>query len=202
MNELLLRRRVASAKSLPYDAEIQYLRGTGTQWIDTGIIPKTNTKAQFKFMNSVVTGDCIFGYMDANEIKSWRFFNYSSKAYLDLPGANNTRNRIYGGTVKAGVIYNLEIGNIYVKNLSTGTNIISGTASPSFVGINTIRLNYGGYGIPSQNYFYYVKIFEGSALVRDMIPVRVGQTGYMYDKVSEQLFGNAGTGNFILGPDL
>lgn len=189
-------------KKLPYDAEIQYLRSTGTQWIDTGIIPKTNTKAQFKFMNSVVTGDCILGYTDINDKKSWRFFNYSSKAYLDLPGANNTRNRISGGTINAGVIYNLEIGNIYVKNLSTGTNIISGTASPSFVGLNTIRLNNDGNGRTSKNYFYYVKIFEGSSLVRDMIPVRVGQIGYMYDKVSEQLFGNAGTGNFTLGPDV
>jgi hypothetical protein len=38
-------------------------------------------------------------------------------------------------------------------------------------------------------------------LVRDFIPVRVGNVGYMYDKVSGQLFGNSGTGNFILGPD-
>ena len=39
-------------------------------------------------------------------------------------------------------------------------------------------------------------------LVRDLIPVRVGNVGYMYDKVSGQLFGNSGTGNFILGPDV
>ena len=195
------RRRMMMGVKLPYDAKITYLRGTGTQWIDTGIIPKTNTKAQFKFMNSVVTGDCILGYSDANDKKSWRFFNYSSRAYLDLPGANNTRNRIYGGTIKAGVIYNLEIGNIYVKNLSTGNDIVRGTASPAFVGLNTIRLNNDGKGITTKNYFYYVKIFEGSVLVRDMIPVRVGTTGYMYDKVTKQLFGNQGTGDFILGPD-
>lgn len=35
----------------------------------------------------------------------------------------------------------------------------------------------------------------------DLIPVRVGTTGYMYDRVSRQLFGNAGTGDFIVGPD-
>ena len=38
-------------------------------------------------------------------------------------------------------------------------------------------------------------------LVRDFIPVRVGDVGYMYDRVSGQLFGNAGTGEFIIGPD-
>jgi hypothetical protein len=38
-------------------------------------------------------------------------------------------------------------------------------------------------------------------MLRDFIPVRKGTTGYMYDKVSGQLFGNSGSGNFILGPD-
>ena len=37
---------------------------------------------------------------------------------------------------------------------------------------------------------------------RNFIPVRVGQVGYMYDTVSGQLFGNDGTGDFILGPDI
>jgi hypothetical protein len=41
-----------------------------------------------------------------------------------------------------------------------------------------------------------------SVLIRDIIPVRVGNVGYMYDNVSGQLFGNAGTGNFILGNDI
>ena len=35
----------------------------------------------------------------------------------------------------------------------------------------------------------------------DFIPVRVGSIGYMYDRVSGQLFGNSGTGAFIIGPD-
>ena len=35
-----------------------------------------------------------------------------------------------------------------------------------------------------------------------MIPVRVGQVGYMYDRVSKTLFGNAGTDSFVLGPDV
>jgi hypothetical protein len=48
---------------------------------------------------------------------------------------------------------------------------------------------------------YYFKIYSNNGLVRDLIPVRVGQVGYMYDKVSGQLFGNSGTGEFILGAD-
>lgn len=47
-----------------------------------------------------------------------------------------------------------------------------------------------------------VKIYDGDELKRDFIPVRVGQVGYMYDKVSGQLFSNVNTGNFILGNDI
>lgn len=47
-----------------------------------------------------------------------------------------------------------------------------------------------------------VRISKGSEIVRDFIPVRIGTTGYMYDKVSRQLFANAGTGRFVLGNDV
>jgi len=48
---------------------------------------------------------------------------------------------------------------------------------------------------------YGSKVYINSVLVRDLIPVRVGQVGYMYDKVTGRLFGNSGTGSFILGKD-
>lgn len=36
----------------------------------------------------------------------------------------------------------------------------------------------------------------------DLIAVRVGEVGYMYDQISGERFGNAGSGSFILGPDI
>ena len=44
-------------------------------------------------------------------------------------------------------------------------------------------------------------MIKNGLTVRDFIPVRVGDVGYMYDRVSGDLFGNAGTGAFIIGPD-
>lgn len=46
------------------------------------------------------------------------------------------------------------------------------------------------------------KLYKSGALVRDYIPVRKGTVGYLYDRVSGALFGNAGTGDFVLGPDI
>ena len=64
-----------------------------------------------------------------------------------------------------------------------------------FSGVNASR--------PSSNFYCHSLMLFNNAdnKIRDLIPVRVGNVGYMYDKVSRQLFGNSGTGDFILGPD-
>lgn len=36
----------------------------------------------------------------------------------------------------------------------------------------------------------------------DLIPVRIGDVGYMYDQISGNMLGNAGRGSFVLGPDI
>jgi hypothetical protein len=49
---------------------------------------------------------------------------------------------------------------------------------------------------------YWFKVYLSNELILDMIPVRVGNIGYMYDRVSGRLFGNSGTGEFVLGSDI
>lgn len=48
---------------------------------------------------------------------------------------------------------------------------------------------------------YHAFARVGNDMKMDFIPVRKGNVGYMFDRVSGQLFGNAGTGAFIIGPD-
>jgi len=62
------------------------LESTGTQWIDTGIIPTINTKSQIKFCNLNATGAVIFGYNNGDDHIDYRLFNYSSNLYFDIPG--------------------------------------------------------------------------------------------------------------------
>ena len=50
--------------------------------------------------------------------------------------------------------------------------------------------------------FWGGQIWEGTTLVRDFVPCRIGTTGYLYDRVSQTLFSNIGTGDFTLGPDV
>lgn len=186
---------------LPYDAEIEYIESsTGTEVIDTGIVPNESTKVQFRFTNIEATGTVIIGYIYDSDKNDWRLFNKYNRAYFDAYGGSDSfGKRINGGSIIPNTIYNLEMGNYYIKDLETGENIISGDVYTG-TGTNTIYIN-GNNGHSSKNRWYYIKIYDGTTLVRDFIPVRVVQVGYMYDKVSGQLFSNAGTGDFILGND-
>ena len=57
--------------------------------------------------------------------------------------------------------------------------------------------------IPMIGRVYNFKIMDGNAVVRDFIPVRKDGVGYLYDKVSGQLFGNAASsGAFTFGNDV
>ena len=61
-------------RRLPYDKEIEYLKSSGTQWIDTLIIPTPNIKCQIKFINTSATGAVIFGYYKDSDRDDYRFF--------------------------------------------------------------------------------------------------------------------------------
>ena len=48
--------------AIPYDAEVEYLESTGTQWIDTGIHATQNTTAKIKCAWMNTTNDhAVFG---------------------------------------------------------------------------------------------------------------------------------------------
>lgn len=53
-----------------------------------------------------------------------------------------------------------------------------------------------------RNRLYWCKVYEDGVLTRDFIPVRYRGVGYMYDNVSGRLFGNQGSGEFVIGADV
>jgi hypothetical protein len=48
---------------------------------------------------------------------------------------------------------------------------------------------------------YSLKFYKEGVAIFDLVPVRVGQVGCLYDKVSGELFENETSTPFILGPD-
>ena len=81
-------------------------------------------------------------------------------------------------------------------------NLTRNVSSITFGGTTQKLRLFFGYNANTQAKIASYKHIKNGQTVIDFIPVRVGNVGYMYDKVSRQLFGNNGTGNFILGPDI
>lgn len=116
------------------------------------------------------------------------------------------------------VIQNARIGSSTVENNITVANNtlyefdINGTSTYTVNGTthnmtyraastqNTGKLRIWSSELKSM--FYYLQIYKGGNLELDLIPVRIGSIGYIYDRVSHTLFENAGTGTVGLGPDV
>lgn len=185
--------------TLPYDAEIEYLESTGTQWIDTGIVVGggNNIIAELKVMQTVDT-DVISYYFIQPASRNGHFAAYSN--------ASNKYSCIY--RTKWAASSTLTDRNIHILNYDNGklyrdgTLLVTASSSTSVTPTNNLSL-FSNRGSGNNKFkLYYFKIMDNHVTVLDMIPVRVGQVGYMYDRVSKTLFGNAGTGSFVLGPDV
>lgn len=191
---------------LPYDAELEYLESSGTQYIDTLFKPNKDTKMDVVYMFRSYSTLIPFGVRDSGD------------AYDAKNGIFRTNMRSYGRVAfgnGTGTNTNVYVGNSYFnvydiffdKNeVYLDGNLV--TTIPysdwqSNYNIYLFGVNTGGtFGYSNSNVVIYsCKIWDDNTLVRDFIPVRIGTVGYMYDQVSKMFFGNAGSGDFILGND-
>ena len=178
---------------------IEYLESTGTQYIDTGIIVKNNNanlSVKYQFTESA-TAVSVFGAMKSNNT-CWFAEQYGNKWWFGGTGSlfNNSQ-----GTNLHTVKWNIANGTV---NGTVDNTNYSGTYSGSIVSDVTLALfctHYGAnYSRNGKVKLYYFQLSENDKKLLDLIPVRIGTVGYMYDKVSRQLFGNVGSGSFTCGP--
>lgn len=186
----------------PYDAEIEYLESTGTQFIDTNFIPNVNSAAHI-IWSSVEKNP--YGYFGSRSLDTYGNYRFCGTTF------SSGRSFTFAMTYDKWADNKVELQNntIYDCYAENGKYIINGTEYSSDVisdyqgsTFNLFRYYRGNNSWNlSKMRCYGLKLYSNNALVCDMIPVRVGQVGYMYDKVSGQLFGNDGSDNFILGND-
>ncbi len=185
-------------ENMPYDAEVEYLESTGTQYIDTGLVTSTDKVCNFDLKGAFVSSAASGGLFGWRYGATARYGWWQSAIGLD----NSTQVPLALGET----IHEISARNgAYVEVDSVQTPI--GTASiRDYMGI-VLFANVGtSYG-STPTYFasgkicYFRAYNTDDEILVDFIPVRVGIIGYMYDKVSCKLYGNAGTGAFVLGPD-
>lgn len=201
-----------------YDAEIEYLEGTGVQYIDTEIIPTLQYSFECGFYyvsyDSVTDASAtLFGCQSTWITESFTLLVTPSKTGLYNCWGNKytmierSANTTYWNTL-IGVWHTLEFKNkeTYIDGIKKLSAVASGTSGEPTLSIHLFNCQRNGnptFGKGSIKRISYAKIFnENNNLILDLIPVRIGSVGYMYDKVSDTLFGNSGTGSFTLGPDV
>lgn len=184
----------------PYDAEVEWLGGDAASYIDTGI--KASGILHIRtylvdYFTSGMLGGWPFGGRNAYNNNAYGMFTSSDTNKLNVAynGATNEFNTYTSYPSSCWV--EMKSGSIKVGNT---THTFTARTFTSSYNVILFGLNNGGTMLPGYSKIGATFIYNGT-ITLDLIPVRIGQTGYMYDKVSGQLFGNAGTGNFILGPD-
>ena len=187
-------------KLLPYDAEVEYLEGTGKQYISTMMIP-TRVHVGLKPIGPASP--------------------YYDNAYF---GVNNNGSRTTGlvgetkDTLKAVNYYYNSVefsalwGEFHSVCFDRDTVSVDGETKAlvtDFYKTDKAIKSFGLFDLTQRatnsnpkSAISYCKMWDKEdRLMADFIPVRVGDVGYMYDRVSSQLFGNSGTGDFVVGPD-
>ena len=178
---------------------VQYLEGTGTQYIVTGvssfpwpyleIICKVNGNYNAQYSAGIIG--------NSNGGSRWQGIAPRNTTSVDFRGYDDITTITESTT------------NDYVRLVFDGPNKIAyaGESSATLLSGANAGAGYciwGWYGRmdPIAMSVKYVKIGTSSTnLLFDAIPVRKNGVGYMYDRVSKTLFGNQGTGTFIIGPD-
>lgn len=181
---------------------LRYIESSGTQYIDTGVLPNNNMRVALEFQatSSALTG--IFGSradMSTDAFVLWIINNttvgpqFGTNAYNSYPLSAN---------VTAQVIYDFN-ENILTAN---GNTIVLPSASfDSAVALTLFAVNSGNTidGRRASGMLFFVQIYDNGQLVRDYVPCKnpSGEVG-LYDLVGAQFYGNSGTGVFEAGPEV
>lgn len=187
---------------LPYDAEVEYLQSDSNAYIDTGIAGNSNNlriTGEFMYSNFIAYG-AIYGNYVADSSNRTRIILNSrdDSLVVDLNTGGST---VVSCSRNARHQFESTYSTITIDGVATTTIKTARTANAGNIALfNRSTTNLTSRDIGCK--IYWLKIYDNDVLLRDFIPVRKNGVGYMYDRVSGQLFSNVGTGNFTYGNDI
>ena len=193
--------------------EVEYIQGTGTQYINTQYKPNQDTKTEISVETiNLNTTFVPFGTRANAQLDYVLGINFNSQNYIQY----NTNTAIYATqsstpllNTKFTAILSKDEGKITYINTSTETStdiVMTPTTTSSFTCITNLYLgclnNNGSTQYLSPSYkIYYCKIWENGILIKNLVPCyrKSDNEVGLYDLVNNSFLVNAGTGTFIKG---
>lgn len=210
--------------SIPYP-RVEYVEFNGLQYIDTGIRPDPMTfgmEYAVRFINNLsgtitvagcwgpnynssgycvnVIGNYRSGYLAP--CQDWRGGYEPSYNSRLSDSENYAAVSLINNNDWDGSKFTLALSSPLRNETLTYTNPYPSQTANSFL-IGAIKT--GSNGTISEKAHvkvYYFRLMRYDVPIMNLIPVRVGNIGYLYDTISRTLFGNQGTGYLGLGPDV
>lgn len=174
--------------------QLKYIESDGAQFIDTGIVADTNTSLvmNFDWLGTNTAWMTIFGSYDSNNYFS--IWHQNSSDFLAYIGTSNYK------ITDSSLNLTLELSASKFKINSTEVTYSCTISATNPLYLFHISSGQDSYAKAVMR-LYSCKIYSGSTLIRNFIPVKnsSGTVG-LYDLVSSTFFTNAGTGSFASGP--
>ena len=179
---------------------MEYLKSTGTQYINVGFKPNQDTRIVLDVNSPLVSGPVwLFGARTAADSKTYNFLCQGSKYRSDYNDNSST-----SLTINPSGRFEIDKDkNITKINGSTASTIPYGAFQCEYSLYLFSNNNAGATGAGASISIYSCKIYDNGTLVRDLIPARnsSGTLG-LYDAVNGTFYTNAGTGTFTAGADI
>lgn len=187
---------------------VEYISDTGTQWIDTGYIPDSETGMYIHAKQDTSTDGFPFGCgLDATGISAPRMLLsgntgifYNAWIHFLTIGSGSKGNEFVGHTnwlnCKKSAVKRLDDGRILTYNLRESLSFTP--TAPLFL----FRCNTGSANRVWKGRIYDAKISQGNEIVRHFIPIYDTQrsTYCMYETIEGKVYYNQGSGAFGTSP--
>lgn len=194
------RRLMMSIKKQNEYTELNYIEGTGTQYINTEVKTKQSLKIECTFSGNQKS-TLLFGGRKTKSLDGLAWgFNYVDYAFSGF-GGNTQKNNTTVNTIddkKHTVVLSNEIYTIdgidqVLPNRGTFTEFY-----------NIYLFTWNNSDIADARRFqgkvYEFKIYDNNVLIQHLVPALDSEnTPCMYDKVTQKFYYNNGTGDFLYG---
>ena len=175
--------------------EVEYIESTGIQYINTGIVSSTlSADYQIELQSQGTRNPTNYAvYVSFNGQSAgagtWIAQGRSGMAFYNTENASGsfavpTMTKVVTKISDSQISFNDEIHKMNSKFTRSGALHIFGTTFPTYTKL------------------WYFKVWSNGELLRDLIPVVKNGTYGLWDNVTNQFYGNAGSGSFTGGTPL